>query len=571
MLLTKVVAGLFFASILLYVACGGGGTSSSDPSSPAGGNGSKQPANFQGVLMWKGDPSGSGLYGNEATLTPQNVAGGGFGKKAEFPVDGIIMGQPLYVSQLNMGAGGTHNVVIVATEHDSVYAFDADSKAQTPLWERHYSDATATPYPDTIGGRTTLGGEIGITGTPVIDGATGAMYFVTMLQRNGAAEQWLRAIDIKTGQDYGAGSAIIQASVPGDGDGSQNGQIAFDPSVQNQRAGLVLVSGSVVIAWGSFSDWGVYHGWIMAYDPKTLQQKAVFNSTTQHQEVDTAFGPADHGGGGAFWQAGAAPSVDSGGNIYVVSADGSFNLDQGGSNHGDTVLKLQLAGNSFNVVDWFTPSNQACVNPADIEIGSGGVALLPNSASPGKALAAVVNKEGRLYLLDTNNLGHYNPAGDTQIPQQFLAGNQACFAGMGDGHAEGTDWQRLYGNPSYWNGNLYLGPANGNLRQFKFQNGLLNPSPAAQGGPVFGIRGGNTVVSANGNQNAIVWVYEKSTNNGIAVLHAHDANDISRELWNSNMRPGDGMGVGVGFGTPIVADGKMIAAHDKAVSVYGLQ
>ncbi len=569
-MLTRIISGLLFASVLLFIACGGVGKSSSDPLSPTGGGGNHS-TSLTGVLMWKGDGSGAGLYGNETTLTPQNVAGGGFGKKAEFPADGLIMGQPLYVSNLNMGASGTHNVVIVVTEHDSAYAFDSDSTSQTPLWERHYTDATATPYPDNIGGRTTLGGEIGITGTPVIDRATGAMYFVTMLQRNGKAEQWLRSIDIRTGQDYGAGSVIIQASIPGDGVGSANGQIPFDPSIQNQRAGLTILGGSVVIAWGSFSDQGVYHGWVMAYDAKTLQQQAVFNSTTQYQAVDSAYGPADHGGGGAFWQSGAAPSVDSAGNIYVVAADGSFNADQGGTNFGDTVLKLRLAGNSFSVVDWFTPSNQACVNPADIEIGSGGVALLPDSASPGKKIAAVINKEGRLYLLDTNNLGHYNAAGDTQIPQQFLVGNQACFEGMGEAHAEGTDWQRLYGNASYWNGNLYLGAANSTLRQYQFQNGVLNTTPVAQAGPVFSIRGANTVVSANGNQNAIVWVYEKSSNGGRAILHAHDANNVSNELWNSDMHPGDGMGVGAGFGTPIVADGKVITAYHTAVVVYGMR
>lgn len=570
-MLIRVIVALVCACALGFIACGGGRNTNAGESTPAGGNSNTQPATLQGVLMWKGDPSTNGLYGNENTLTPQNVGGGAFGKKTELPVDGIVMGQPLFVSQLNMGPSGTHNVMIVATEHDSVYAFDADSQSPTPLWQRHYVDATATTYPDNFGGTSVVGGEVGITGTPVIDGTTGAMYFVTMLQRNGTtAEQWLRAVDIRTGQDYGAGSMIIQASVAGDGAGSQNGQIRFDPSVQNQRAGLILANGAVVVAWGSFSDWGVYHGWLMAYDPKTLAQKAVFNSTTQFQSSDTADGPATHGGGGAFWQAGAAPSIDAAGNLYVVAANGSFNADQGGRNHGDTVLKLQLAGNTFRVVDWFTPSNQACVNPNDLEIGSGGVSLLPASASPGRQLALVVNKEGRVYLLDVNNLGRYNPAGDAQIPQQFLAGNQACFEPMPLGYAEGTGWQRLYGNPSYWNGNLYLGLANGTLKQYRLQNGLVNTTPLAQGATVFGIRGGNTVVSANGTQNAILWVYDKSTNGGGAVLHAYDAKDVSHELWNSNRHTGDGMGVGIGFGTPIVANGKVITTYNKAVVVYGL-
>lgn len=563
-------AGVLLITAAIVTGCGGVGKSASSSTN----NTSPSAALVSGVLMWKGDTSGSGLYANETSLTPAALAGGAFGKIAEIPADGMIIAQPLYISGLDMGAKGKHNVVIVATEHDSVYAFDADSTSNTPLWERHYSDLAngISPLPDNVGGRTSLGGEIGISGTPVVDSTSGAMYFVTTLQHNGKAEQWLRAIDMRTGQDYGPGSVQIVASVPGDGKGSQNGQIAFDPSVQNQRMGLVIVGGSVLIAWGSFSDYGVYHGWLMAYDSQSLQQQAVFNPTPQSQADDTAYGPADHGGGGAFWQSGAAPSVDSAGNIYIVAADGSFNADQGGQNHGDTVLKLRLSGNTFQVVDWFTPSNQACLNPADIEIGSGGVVLLPDSAAPGRKLAAVINKEGRLYLLDTNNLGRYNPAGDNQIPQELPVGNKACIPGMGDGHAEGSDWQRLYGNPSYWNGNLYLATSNGPLRQFKLQNGSVGTAPFTVSGNLFGIRGGNTVVSAADAQNAIVWAYDKSVDNGVAVLHAYDANDVSRELWNSNMNRGrDGMGVGIGFGTPLVADGKVITTFDKAVVIYGMQ
>lgn len=514
--------------------------------------------------MWKGDASGSGLYGNETLLTPANVNPVQFGKKAAHHVDGMILAQPLYVSQVDMGAKGKHDVVIVATEHDSVYAFDAANPADTPLWERHYAVNGANPAADNFGGRTTIGGEIGITGTPVIDSTTGAMYFVTMLQVNGVTEQWLRAVDIRTGQDFGPGSAKIEASVAGDGVGSNGGRIAFDPSVHNQRAGLVLYNGAVVIAWGSFSDWGVYHGWLMAYDPATLQQRAAFTSTPQHQADDVAFGPSDHGGGGAIWQGGASPSIDSAGNLYVVGADGSFNADQGGQNYGDSVLKLRLNGNAFQVVDWFTPSNEACVDAADLELGSGGVALLPTGN-----LGVTINKEGRIYLLNLGSLGHSNPT-DAQIPQQFLAGSNTCYDGVGPDHAEGTDWNRLYGNPSHWNGNIYLAPANTTLRQYSLANGLINTTPIAQSPSATGQRGGNTVVSAQGNQNAIVWMYEKSAN-GNAILHAYDATNIARELWNSNMSGNDAMGVGVSFGTPVVADGQVITAYDKSLVIYGLK
>lgn len=518
--------------------------------------------------MWKGDTSGRGNYSNETTLTPGNVNPQQFGKLAEHPVDGLIIAQPLYLSNVTMSDGNTHNVVIVATEHDSVYAFDANKPADGPLWERHYATGNATTAPDNFGGRTTIGGEIGITGTPVIDPTTSAMYFVTTLQVNGVTQQSLRVIDVRSGKDVGPGSVQVSASVPGTGVGSSNGQIAFDPSIQNQRSGLVLLNGKVLVGWASFGAFGIYHGWLMAYDAATLNLVAVFNPTTQHQDVDVVDGPSDHGGGGSVWQGGAAPAIDGHGNIYVVTADGSFNVDQGGQNYGDTALKLRLDNGTFQIVDWFTPSNQACLNRADMDFGSGGIALLPSDISGGRNLGAAFNKEGRLFLIDLDNMGHFNSAGDTQIPQTFMVGSQECYPGLGPEHAEGSDWQRLYGKPSYFAGNLYLAPSNGTLHQYVFQNGILNPTPFAQSVTVVGARGGHTVVSSSGTSNGIVWMYGKAPNNQ-AILHAYDASNVGRELWNSSMNASDAMGEGNSFGTPIVADGKVITAYDRALVIYG--
>jgi hypothetical protein len=578
----KIFSSVFTLLVFVFILTGCAGIQAANGNPNPGDPGNPTPTptptatpqngSINGVLMWKGDVTRKGLY-TETALTPANVNTAQFGKLATFHTDGLLMAQPLFLANLDMGALGTHNVVIFATEHDSVYAFDIDHPSTTSLWERHYVDPTQgiTTAPDNFGGRTSLGGEVGITSTPVIDPSTGAMYFVTTLSRNGVVEQWLRVIDVRTGKDFGPGNMQIQASVAGDGKASVNGQIAFNPSIQNQRPGLVLLNGNVLIAWGSFSDFGIYHGWLMAYDAATLQQKAVFNSASQNQPNDPVNGPADHGGGAAFWGGGAAPSVDENGNIYIVGADGSFNLDQGGKNAGDSVLKLQLNGNQFTIVDWFSPSNQACLDAADLEIGSGGVALLPSEVGGGKQLAAVINKEGRLYLLDRNNMGHFNPAGDTQIPQMLIVGNRTCFAGMGGGFAEGPDWQRMYGNASYWNGNLYLATANGTLRQYQFQNGaLLGSAPFAQSSNVFGTRGGNTVVSANGTQNAIVWAYEKSGQGGPGILHAYDATSVTREIWNSNMNPADSMGTGIGFAVPVIANGRVITTFDKTAVVFGL-
>jgi len=532
----------------------------------------KSDANFKGVLMWKGDPSENGLYGSETTLTPANVNVNQFGRIGSFQADGLVIAQPLFLSSLDIGDGSTHDVVIVATEHDSVYAVDAKNPGGGSLWERHYVDPSSgvTTMADNFGGRTTLGGEVGITGTPYIDATTGVLYFVTAIARNGVPEQWLRAVDVRTGKDVGPGSVQVTASVPGDGKGSVNGQIAFDPSNQNQRAGLTEVNGAILVAWGSFSDWGVYHGWLMAFDPSTLQQIAVFNPTTQAQSTDVASGPSDYGGGGAFWQGGAAPAVDADGDIYLNAADGSFNANSGGNNYGDSLLKLKLSGNSFQILDSFTPSNAACIDLHDLELGSGGVALLPTDITNGRKLAAAYSKEGRLFLVNTDTLGKFNAGGDNQIPQEFMVGANTCSDAITSDVAEGPSWNRLYGNPSYWNGNLYAAASNTQLKQYQFQNGLLNPTPVSTAPSSYGLRGGNTVVSASGNESGIVWAYEKSAA-GQGILHAYDATDISKELWNSNMNGGrDGMGTGIGFATPVIAEGRVLAASDNMLEIYGV-
>jgi hypothetical protein len=294
-------------------------------------------------------------------------------------------------------------------------------------------------------------------------------------------------------------------------------------------------------------------------------QLAVLNTTPQYMAVDTG---ADHGAGGAIWQGGAAISADSDGYVYAVGADGSFNLDNGGSNYGDTVMKIKYASGQFQVVDWFTPHNQACINKTDIEIGSGGVAILPSQG--GKNLAAVISKEGRFFLLDRGNLGHYNSTEDTQIPQTFMVGSDECTAGITSALTEGTTWNRLYGNASYWNGNIYMAMANGPAKQYAFSGGALSSTPVATSSTTFGQRGGSSVVSANGPSNAIVWIYEKSGIGGAGVLHAYDATNISRELWNSTQnRTRDGLSTGAPFGVPVVADGKVLALSRSAVVVYG--
>ncbi len=476
-----------------------------------------------------------------------------------------MVAQPLYVSNLDMGPAGIHNVIIVATEHDDIAAFDADGKVPQALWQRSYLGPGITTSPANFGGRTSLGPEVGITGTPVIDPSTGAMYFITMILNGGNDEQWLRAVDVRTGKDFGPGSVQVQATIPGDGTGSINGQISFDPSIQNQRAGLALAAGQVLIGWGSFSDEGPYRGWLMAYDAKTLKQTAVFSPATQYQPQDVATGTADFGGGGSFWGGGAPPSIDSAGNIYVIAADGSFNATSGGKNYGDSVLRLKLSNGAFQVLDYYTPANWACLDVADLEIGSGGLVLLPSEAGAGQPLAMTISKEGRFYLLNPSNLGKFNSA-DTQIPQQFLVGDKTCEFGVVA--AEGPTWQRLYGNPTYWNGSVYLAASNTDLRQYRFSGGTLSTTPASRSVTTFLNRGASTVVSANGNADAIVWAATKDADSAVA-LHAYDATDVSHELWNNYM----GTNIlypGLQFGTPVVVDNKVIVAGSYDILIYGL-
>ncbi len=556
----KRLLGFSVALVLILQGCGGGNSSAAPPPPP------DTEHQLQGVFRWKGSESGNALY-SAGTLTPQSVNSSGFGQLARYHVGGDIQAQPLYVSNLDMGSAGVHNVVIVATEHDDIAAFDADGKVPQALWSRSYLGPGITTGTAIFGGRTSLGPEVGITGTPVIDPVTGAMYFVTLIVENGGIEQWLRAVDVRTGMDFGPGSVKVQAAIPGDGPGSNNGQISFDPSVENQRAGLALAGGQVLIAWGSFSDSGVYRGWLMAYDPKPMKQTAIFSPATQYQAQDAANDPADHGGGGSFWAAGAAPSIDSAGNIYVIAADGSFNASTGGQNYGDSVLKLKLSNGSFQVLDYYTPANNACIDNADLEIGSGGLLLLPSGAGGGQPLAMTGSKEGRLYLLNTSNLGKFDSA-DAQIPQQFLVGNKACQPGQGAAGADGPGWERLYGNATYWNGSVYLAPSNTDLRQYRFSGGILSTTPASQSVTTFLNRGANTVVSANGNADAIVWAETKDAKSAMG-LHAYDANDLSHELWNNYM----GTNVlypGVRFATPVVVDDKVIAAGKNDVFIYGL-
>jgi hypothetical protein len=510
------------------------------------------------VPTFKYDATRSGLNENEPKLTPSNVSTH-FGKLFSDAVDGLVFAQPLYMPNLSMPGQGTHNVIFVATEHDSVYALDADT-AQPPLWQVSFIDPAngVTPVPTSVandpGGRTGLGPEVGITGTPVIDSDTKTLYVSAMTYENGQAAHRLHALDIFTGQEKFGAPIVITATVPGTGDGTDGaGHIPFYSLTQNQRSGLLLLNGVVYIAFASFSDVHPYHGWLFAYHAQTLQQLGVLITT-----------PSGEGAG--IWQGAAAPAGDTDGNIYLATADGTFDADIGGRDYGDTLLKLKLNNGSFNVLDWFTPYNQSCLDLDDLDLGSGGPTLLPDEVSS-RRLVVVPSKEGRFYVVDRDAMGFYRTDADTQIVDWMLVNTLPCSSGTltPDGHTT----NRIYGNISYFNGSVYVGPANTSVKRYTIAgDGKLVLASATSN--TFQTRGAGAVISASGTNNAILWVTEFATDTHQEILHAYDAMDLSHQYYASTSST-DAIGRGVVFTVPVVANGKVYVGSEGRVSVFGLK
>jgi hypothetical protein len=465
-------------------------------------------------------------------------------------VDGYVYAQPLVVRNVTV-SGGTHNIVYVATENDSLYAIDADNGSV--LWQTSFinpaSGITAVSSSDT--GCGDLVPQIGITGAPVIDTATGTIYLVAKTKESGSYVQKLHAIDIATHAEKFGGPVTITASVPGTGGGT----ISFNALNVNQRAGLLLQNGHIIIGWGSHCDNLPFHGWIMSYNPGTLAQEAVLSPVPSGSTVTTA--------GGTVWMGGAGLAGDAN-YIYPCTGNGDYN---GTTDYGDTILKLSGPNNgSFTIADWFTPYNQANLNTNDADLGSGGVLLLPDlpSGSAHQQLLVQVGKTGTINLVDRNNMGKFcsGCASDTQIVQQI----SGAMKGM-------------WGMPAYWNGNIYFGGADDggtgdSLKAFSFNannSGLLSTSPTSHTAQVFNFSGPTPSVSANGNTSGIVWALDNSTyaSSCCQVLHAYDATNLATELYNtsqaSNSR--DTPGGAVKFTVPTVANGKVYVGSQASFSI----
>jgi uncharacterized protein (TIGR03437 family) len=487
------------------------------------------------VLTYHNDLARTGQNLNETVLAPSNLKTGKFGELFSQHVDGQIYGQPLYLWGLSIPGNGVHNVVFVATEHDSVYAFDADSNAApnaAPLWHVSFLNPAlgVTPVPADVLQCQAITPEVGITGTPVIDPASGTLYVAAMtLEDFGHAYvQRLHALDVTTGAERSGSPVVIQASVPGTGDGSST--VTFNPGLYKERAGLLLAGGLVYTTWSSHCDAGGYHGWVIGYDAKTLSQVSVYTSTPNWDA-------------GAVWQGGAAPAADAAGNIFLVTGNGTFDANDGGSDLSDSVLKLSTSA-GLSVADYFTPFNAAMLSEKDLDLGSSGALLLPDSAGSAAHphLLVTGSKQGAIYLLDRDAMGHFQAGSDSQIVQSLP---QAVGA--------------LFGIPAYFNNTVYFAGQNDTLKAFPIALGRMSEQPASQSSAAFRSLGSVPSISANGVQNGIVWTMDASG------LHAYDAANLALELYLGSI------GSFVKFSTPTIANAKVYVGAADSLVVFGLQ
>jgi Bacterial Ig-like domain (group 2) len=522
---------------------------------------------FAGVFTQHNDIGRTGQNLGESILTPANVNTATFGKLFSQAVDGNVYAQPLYVRNVSI-AGGTHNVIYVATEGDSVYAFDADSNTGTNaglLWHASMIDTahgaaagartmnTASALP----GCTDLIPQVGITSTPVIDPSTGTMYVEAKSEENGAFIHRLHALDITTGAEKAPGPTVITATVPGTGDGSSGGVLTMDPLHHMNRPGLLWVNGTLYLAYASHCDFMPWHGWLLAYDAGTFAQKSVFVTT-----------PNDSDGG--FWMSGAGVAGDSNANVFIASGNGSFDTTNiPATALGDTIMKLFYSGNStLSLLDYFTPQNESMLggDGGDEDLGAGGVLLLPDQTGSNTHELVQGGKQGLSYVINrdqmtANNL-HFcqtNCNGtDPQIVQEVQVTNG------------------LFNTPAYLNGTLYFCGVQDNLKAFPLTNGRLATSPSETSSHSFGFPGGTPAVSASGNTNGIIWVIDSSQYGtpgpgpGPAELFAYQAGTLAM-LWNSTQAAAnrDAAGDAVKFAVPTIANGKVYIGTQTEIDVYG--
>ena len=540
-----VAGGIIFVIALGIYLLSCSGSRSNSPQSPT----SPPPGTTanNAVTTYHNDNARTGQSLDETILTTSNVNQSSFGELFAISTDGKVDAQALYLPRVSV-SGQTHNLLFVATEHGSVYAFDADTGTQ--IWQSSTLLAGETPSDDHGCGQITP--EIGVTATPVMDpkaGSHGTIYVVAMSKdSSGGYHQRLHALDVTTGAEEFGGPKEIQASYPGTGDNSSGGKVILDPGQQVERPGLLLLNGVIYTSWGSHCDIRPYSGWVIGYDENTLSQMNVLNLTPNGNE-------------GALWMSGAGPAADSNGNIYALDANGTFDATlnaQGFPNRGDfgnAFLKISTSSKQLAVTDYFEMFNQSSENSTDDDLGSGGALVLPDlTDSSGKArhLAVGAGKDGNIYVVDRDAMGKFNPSANN-IYQQI----QGALAGS------------VFSTPAYFDNTMYYGAVGDSIKAFAIQNAQLASSPSSQTGNQFGYPGVTPSISANGTGNAILWAAE---NTDPAVLHAYDATNLAKELYNSDQASGgrDHFGTGNKFITPTVINGKVYVGTINGVGVFGL-
>jgi len=501
------------------------------------------------VLTYHNDIAHTGQNTNETLLTLANVNANSFGKLFTYSVDGYVYAQPLVLTNVTIPGLGIHNVVYIVTEHDSVYAFDADSNAGTNaglLWQVNFLNPAAgiSSVNSTDVDCTDLVPEIGITSTPVIDPSSGTIYVEAKTEEftNNTTNfvHRLHALDVTTGAEKFGGPVVIAASVTGSGAGSVSGRVSFDSQWQMNRAAVTLNNGVIYLGFGSHCDTGPWHGWLLAYNASTLQQIATFNSTP-------------NGLGGGIWHGGNGPSFDAAGNLYMMTGNGKFDGTTN-KDYGDSVLKLSTSS-GLTVTDFFTPANQGFLYTNDLDLDSGGTVVLPDEvgSTAHPQLLVGASKKGVIYLLDRNNLGKYNPAGDRMVEKMAVLGAN-------------------FSTPVYFNYTLYYLGVQDSLASFAISNAFISNASADQGSTQFGFPGATPSLSANGLNNAIIWAIQSDAyyNGGSAVLRAYNATNLSQELYNSSQAgTRDLPGAAVKFTVPTIANGKVYVGAQYTLSVYG--
>jgi hypothetical protein len=506
------------------------------------------------VTTYHNDNARSGANMNETILTPANVVVGKFGKLFTLSVDGVVYAQPLYMSGITVN-GATHNVVLVATENNSIYAFDGDV-AGAPLWQTNFNTGptgtTVTPVPSADTGCLDVSPVYGITSTPVIDPTTLIVYTVAMTKEvsNTATTYHFRlhGLSLINGMEVFQ-PVDIGASVPGTCGGA-TGTIVFDALAQHQRVGLLLQNGVVYIGFGSHCDTFNYYGWMLGYNVSTRQQVAAVNVAPDAKAAASRCG-------GGIWQGGGGPAADTAGNIYALTGNGAFNASTGGHSYGDSAVRFTPAADgSLTITDYFAPYNQQILANRNLDLsGSGAAVVLPTQPGPNANLLVAAGKTGTVYLLNRDKMGHFNASVDQVV--------QSIPAAVGSG-------TEPYPPPVYLHGNIYFAATNDTVKRFVLQNGVIQTTPAATSARPNGwLGGGLSISSAPDGSNAILWSLSGPK---LGLLHAYDATTLASMYTSNLLKSGaDGFGPGVKFAIPTIANGKVYVGTQNGVAVFGLK